>query len=290
MMQQISNVFTTSSTIGDVLKTPCFNGFAQYLLPLEWGYDEKMPLSRVSSLLPYHSHIDANRSVEILNYMYTLAQSGQKIFYKLNRKDAGLFFFKGKPGSPFAVFCPGGAFSYVGSIHEGFPFGIELSKKGYNAFVIQYRTGSAQGACMDLAEGISYIFHQKDQLQVDTNGYSVWGFSAGARMAAYLGTYGPSGFGGDDLPRPSTVVMGYTGHSEYSRNDPPTYVAVGAHDGIANPRVMERRVEKLKSMGIPAEFHMFPSLGHGFGLGIGTTAEGWVDDAIRFWEEHRVKH
>ena len=25
---------------------------------------------------------------------------------------------------------------------------------------------------------------------------------------------------------------------------------------------------------------------HGFGLGIGTSAEGWINDAVKFWEKH----
>ena len=28
----------------------------------------------------------------------------------------------------------------------------------------------------------------------------------------------------------------------------------------------------------------FPNVGHGFGLGTGTSAEGWVRAAIRSWE------
>lgn len=27
--------------------------------------------------------------------------------------------------------------------------------------------------------------------------------------------------------------------------------------------------------------------GHGFGLGIGTDVEGWVEEAAQFWEAHR---
>ena len=30
-------------------------------------------------------------------------------------------------------------------------------------------------------------------------------------MAAWLGSYGPAAFGGDDLPQPSAVIMQYTG-------------------------------------------------------------------------------
>lgn len=53
-------------------------------------------------------------------------------------------------------------------------------------------------------------------------------------MAAWLGSYGPAAFGGDDLPQPSAVIMQYTGHSDYTENDPPTFACVGESDGIAN--------------------------------------------------------
>ena len=33
---------------------------------------------------------------------------------------------------------------------------------------------------------------------------------------------------------PGTVIMQYTGLSEYSESDPPTYACVGDRDGIAN--------------------------------------------------------
>ena len=103
-------------------------------------------------------------------------------------------------------------------------------------------------------------------------------------MAAYLGTYGTAAFGGDDLPQPGAVVMQYTGHSEYSESDPPTFACVGENDGIANWRTMQRRLEAMSAAGIDTEFHHYSGLGHGFGIGIGTVAEGWVDDAVAFWE------
>lgn len=44
-------------------------------------------------------------------------------------------------------------------------------------------------------------------------------------MAAWLGAYGPAGFGEGELPRAAAVIMQYTGHSQYSRLDPlPTHV------------------------------------------------------------------
>lgn len=278
---------TISSTVRDVLNHPAFRGFSRYVLPLEWRYDESMPLSRISSLLPYHNYVDGSRAVGYINDMIDRVALGETIYYGLARKDAGLFFFRGNPGAPFAVVCPGGGFSYVGSVHEGFPHAIELSKKGYNAFVIHYRTGGAQVACEDLAAGIAYIFDNKDSLKVSTAHYSVWGSSAGARMAAYMGSYGPGNFGVADFPRPGVVVMAYTGHSDYTPDDPPAYAVIGTNDAIASPAVMRRRAEHLQAAGIDAEFRLFPNLSHGFGLGIGTSAEGWLEDATRFWEEHR---
>lgn len=95
----------------------------------------------------------------------------------------------------------------------------------------------------------------------------------------------PAAFGGDDLPRPGTVVMQYTGHSEYNPGgEPPTYVCVGDSDNIASWRTMERRVQAIAAMGADTEFRCYPGLGHGFGLGTGTAAQGWIDSAIAFWQ------
>lgn len=100
-----------------------------------------------------------------------------------------------------------------------------------------YRPG-AQTACEDLARAISFVFENAEELEVDTDSYSLWGGSAGARMAAWLGSYGPADFGGAELPQPGAVIMQYTGHSDYTEYDPPTFACVGENDGIANWRTL----------------------------------------------------
>jgi acetyl esterase/lipase len=67
---------------------------------------------------------------------------------------------------------------------------------------------------------------------------------------------------------------------------PPAFVAVGARDAIAPPAVMERRAAALRRAGSDVELHRYPGVGHGFGLGGGTRAEGWIGDAVRFWTKH----
>ncbi len=93
--------------------------------------------------------------------------------------------------------------------------------------------------------------------------------------------------GEKELPRAGAVIMQYTGHSDYTENDPPTYACVGENDGIASWRTMQQRLEQMEALGIDTEFHHYPGLRHGFGIGTGTVAEGWLDEAVAFWEKQK---
>ena len=293
--------FTTNTPVRDVMNHPAFKNFGQFLFPTDFYTPSAgMTIAGADSLLPYHTAIKPDTSAAVLNYLLAETENGRQVFYNIYSENArrrnpalqntGLFFFKGNPGSPFAVICAGGGFVYVGSIHESFPHALELSKKGYNAFALQYRTGSAQAACEDLAAALTFIFKNAAALGVSTDCYSLWGGSAGARMAAYLGSYGPAAFGGAALPKPGAVIMQYTGHSDYTPNDPPTFACVGEKDGIAPWRTMKRRIDNLNAFGIDTEFHKYPNLKHGFGLGISTSAEGWLNDAAAFWQKQIDKN
>lgn len=288
---------TTAMTISDLLTHPAFEGFAEHMLPYDGrSYNENMPLSEMSSLMVYHTHVNPENSVAAINRLIDDASEGKQIFYDFyteeekaadpSKVDTGLFFYRGEEGKPFAVQCAGGAFSYVGSLHESMPHCVEVNKHGYNAFAIKYRVGGEQYAAEDLAAAISFIIENADELGVSPKDYSVWGGSAGARMAADIGSYGTAALGGNVDSKPATVVMAYTGRSSYTPNDPPTYVIVGENDGIANHNTMKKRVDALSALGIDTKFKLCKNLGHGFGIGIGTTAEGWIDDAVQFWKQH----
>ncbi len=287
----------TDGSLRDILNHPAFAGFGRLLLPWDdRSYDENMRLTNFGSLLPYHSHINTGVIVSGLNRMIDDVAKGQTVFYDFYTRSqkqeqaakahTGLFFFRGKPGAPFAIIAPGGGFSYVGSVHEGFPYAEQISKLGYNAFVLKYRAGyGGEVATQDMAAAISYILRNADTLGVSRRQYSVWGSSAGARMAASIGTHGTSRFGSREASKPATVVMAYTGHSDYSAEDPPTFVVVGEQDGIAPPATMERRVAALRNAGVEVAYRKYKGLGHGFGPGTGTSADGWITEAVRFWEK-----
>ena len=288
----VGEAYTVDTKISEVIGDPVFGDFGRLIFPVDSGYYSVDTLGALG--LTWYSNIDPEKTVEIANYMREHALAGETFFYDIYtdeekaadpaKEDTGLFFFRGSPGEKFAVCNAGGGFAYVGAMQDSFPHALELSKKGYNAFALIYRPG-AQTACEDLARAVSFIFEHAGELEVGTDCYSLWGGSAGARMAAWVGSYGAAAFGGDDLPQPGAVIMQYTGHSDYTQNDLPTYACVGENDGIASWRTMENRLHNLEAAGIPTEFHKYPGLGHGFGLGTGTVAEGWIDDAVTFWEE-----
>jgi acetyl esterase/lipase len=290
---------SATSTVGDILRHPAFSGYGRLVLP--WDdrqYDDAMMLSDIGDLLPYHSAVDTRTVLGGLNRMIDDVAADRRVFFDIysdeekradpTRENTGLFFFRGRPGAPFAIVSPGGGFAYVGSVHEGFPYAVEINREGYNVFVLKYRVKmGGRIATEDLAAAISFVFRNSRKLGVAVDGYSLWGSSAGARMAASVGSHGVTSFGGDHVPKPAAVVMAYTAHSDHSGDEPPTYAVVGENDGIASPASMERRVGELRRLAVPVDYRVFPSIGHGFGTGTGTTAEGWIKDAVSFWEKSR---
>ena len=273
-----------------------FSPWGRLLFPADSGYWSGTTLSTLQ--LRWYSHIDAAKTVEIIRYFKAKTLRGEPVFFDIyteaekqrdpRKRNTGLFFFRGKKGAKSAICSAGGGFVYVGAMHDSFPHALELSKRGYNAFALIYRPGS-QTACEDLARAVAFIHEHAGELQLDPTEYSLWGGSAGARMAAWLGSLGTERFGEKKYPRPAAVIMQYTGLSEVHGNEPPTYACVGTADGIASFRVMEDRIRRIKSNGTDAEIEIFEGLPHGFGLGTGTVAEGWIDNAVQVWERNIQK-
>ena len=75
----------TNNSIRDVVSHPSFEGFGQFILPLDnRAYDENMQLRRVGSLLPYHSYVEPEAVVDTINYMINQVAEG-KIIFKIGR-------------------------------------------------------------------------------------------------------------------------------------------------------------------------------------------------------------
>lgn len=284
---------TRETRVQDVIDNPVFGEYGRLIFPVDRTISSELTLENVGDILPWYTYINPDKTVEIVNHLGENAAAGDTVFYDIYTEDektedpqkenTGLFFFRGEPDGKTAICNAGGGFVYVGAMQDSFPHALELSKKGYNAFALIYRPG-AQTACEDLARAIAFLHEHAEELQIDMTDYSLWGGSAGARMAAWLGSYGTESFGEEAYPRPAAVIMQYTGLSEVIGDEPPTYNCVGTSDGIASYRTMEGRIRQIQAQGTDAEIEVFDGLPHGFGLGEGTVAEGWLDNAAAFWE------
>ena len=287
--------YTEDTKVTDVINDEVFDGYGRLIFPVDMQISDNLTLKNINTILPWYSEINTDKTVEIVNYMKEKAGSGQQIFYDiysddekksdLDKQNTGLFFFKGNTGAKSAIVNAGGGFMYVAGMHDSFPHALELSKKGYNAFALIYRPG-ARTACEDLARAIAFLHEHADELGIDMSDYSLWGGSAGARMAAWLGAYGTSAFGEKEYPAPAAVIMQYTGLSQVTGMEPPTYACVGTSDGIASYRSMERYISRIKNNGTNAKIEVLDGLSHGFGLGQNTVADGWLDRAVMFWEDN----
>ncbi len=283
------------STVQEIINDKDFGDFGRLLFPIDRHIDKNMTLEELTSSHVYiwYSYLQVSKTIEIINELKKRSKketifldiySEQEKIKDPSKNNTGLFFLKGKKNAPYAIVNAGGGFMYVAVMHDSLPHALEISKKEYNAFALVYRPNHAYE---DLARAIAYIYDHADVLEVDKNQYSLWGGSAGARMAAQLGmknamTY----FGRSDIPSCQSIIMQYTGYTKVSKRDAPSYACVGTHDSIADYHIMQERSKYLNSIHIPSICHVYKGLSHGFGLGIGTIAEGWINEAIEFWEKN----
>lgn len=179
------SLFSENSKIEDVISAKTFYDFGRLLFPTNKHYYSGDTLGQLS--LVYYSKLSSKVTVEIVNTLYNQSAKGQTVFYDIyseeekradpQKRNTGLFFFKGNKNEKFAILNAGGAFAYVGAMQDSFPHALELSKLGYNAFALIYRP-DPQKACEDLSRAINFIFENAKELEVDTNDYSLWGGSA----------------------------------------------------------------------------------------------------------------
>ncbi|MDY4138436.1 MAG: hypothetical protein SOY30_03720 [Eubacteriales bacterium] len=152
------------------MEDPAFGSYGRLLFPVDEGCYGGDTLG--SLRLTWYSHIDPDMTVDIVNSLKARAQAGEAVFYDIyteaekaadpDKRDTGLFFFRGEPGARFAVCSAGGGFAYVGAMHDSFPHALTLSRMGCNAFALSYRPG-AQTACEDLSRAIRFIFDHAEE-------------------------------------------------------------------------------------------------------------------------------
>ena len=305
---------TGTSSFQYVEKHPAFVQFSSFIQP--WKDKPRVYLMSNLSIdwVSKDNHVDAASVVDGFNFIIDEAEK-QNIYYDFytqeeiaedsSKDETGLLFIPGEKDAPVAIISAGGAFKSVCMFLEAFPVAQELHEMGYNVFMLKYRVnpdGGMEKADMDRQEkyanedygrAMQYIFQNQEKLGVQMENYSVWGFSAGGRLTQLWGLENDFGYDHYEIPKPTAMMLVYSGwYDEHFKGQyatqPATYFAYLDNDdviGAENVSAIERYIEELRSLNIPTDVHVYHEAKHGFGAGIGTDAEGWVTDAVAFWEE-----
>ena len=253
-----------------------------------------------------------------LNRLLQIGSTGEPYVYPLEPEPVSLVHFPVPGKAPFVLICAGGAYCSVAATVEAFPIATKLNQLGYHAFSLKYRTGQEKlltAPMEDLANAIRYIHAHGQQLGVDTQNYAVCGMSAGGHLAGTLLAESFAGIYGD-LPKPAAVFLGYpvvsmgpdthtlsgrmllgeqpaesTVHAysidrQIHAQTPPVYFWQCREDAVVPFRNSQLLQAALEQHQIPHCYRIFEGPAHGWGLGGGTAAEGWVEEAAAFWMEH----
>ena len=217
-----------------------------------------------------------------------------------------------KPNGMAMIVCPGGAFRALSIQSEGTDVARWLNTKGITAFVLKYRLvpehiASMQQAMEDIRtqnskridslnapyvplavsdgrEAVKYVRSHAADLGLHPNRIGIMGFSAGGTVAASVAlTY-------DTTSRPdfAAPVYAYCGAIEGNQvpaDAPPLFLAFSQDDFISdgNPALYQR----WKTLGRPAEMHVFPDGGHGYGIRKqGKASDGWENRLAEWLNYH----
>ncbi len=203
------------------------------------------------------------------------------------------------------VVCPGGAYGMLATDHEGRQIAQWLNNLGVLAVMLEYRLGPKYHhpvEMMDAQRAVRYVRAHAADLNVSPDRIGIWGFSAGGHLASTVATHFDDGDSNSADPidrvssRPDFAVLTYPvirpegPASEWSfknllgehpdpkvveslSNDtmvtprtPPTFLVHSDDDDGVYPENSIRFYLALRKAHVPAELHVYPSGGHGYGL------------------------
>ncbi|MCX8157997.1 MAG: alpha/beta hydrolase [Verrucomicrobiae bacterium] len=186
--------------------------------------------------------------------------------------------------------CPGGAYHILAWDLEGTEVAEWLNSIGVNAVLLKYRVPIRknrerwEAPLEDAQRAMGLVRARAREWNLDPERLGVLGFSAGGHLCALLSCrhasrhYAPVDEADKLSCRPDFTVLVYPAYLTVpkendaiapeltiSSNLPPTFLVQTQDDGV--------RVENsvyyylaLKKAGVPAELHLYPRGGHGYGL------------------------
>ena len=223
---------------------------------------------------------------------------------------------------------PGGGYARVCSEREGEPIAQAFMPHGFNAFVLHYSVGKKPFPLhlIQASMAIKHIRDNAEKYNIDPDKVFVVGFSAGGHLAASLGTmwdlkdiydrismpYGynkPSGMmliypvishkfhsiSFDNLAMnkeaPEELLEYYSIENHISEKTSPAFILHTSNDQVVNVKNSLLLAEKMASLGLKFELHIYPDAPHGIALGNEITKGGeekFNNPSIAKWVENSV--
>ncbi|MEO1995788.1 MAG: alpha/beta hydrolase [Planctomycetaceae bacterium] len=205
------------------------------------------------------------------------------------------------------IICPGGGYNILALDLEGVEVARWLNGIGVTGLVVQYRVPRSRTLpkhalpLKDAQRAIRLARHHSAEWKIRSDRIGMLGFSAGGHLTAVAGTQFSTASVDQDDPlaahscRPDFLMLIYPAYlnapgsetqlsSECSvhKNTPPTLMIHTADDGISATNSIAFFLA-LKRAKIPAELHIYPSGGHGYGLRTSRHAVSSWPDRARHW-------
>lgn len=197
---------------------------------------------------------------------------------------------KRKANGTAVLVCPGGGYTILAMDLEGTEISQWLNSLGVTAVLLKYRVPTRTGdtnhilPLQDAQRALGLTrFHARDW-KLDPHRIGVIGFSAGGHLMAHLCSdcerreY-PAVDAADEVScRPDFAIGIYPAYLVQEKhktqlvaeihvtsNTPPTFLAQ-TEDDIVHPECALTYWLALKNAKVPAELHLYPEGGHGYGL------------------------
>ena len=213
-----------------------------------------------------------------------VTQQGERVVSNVHKPTLTLYLpSKDQVTGAGVIIAPGGGHRELWSDHEGHNLGKWLQRRGIAGFVLKYRLAEEANskytvddhALADMQRAIRLVRSRAESWHLKPDCIGAIGFSAGGEIVALSGMKFDDGDEeSNDLVerqpcRPDFQGLVYPGRSrryEPHKNSPPVFIACGFRDRPDISHGMAEVYLKFKSVGVPAELHIFAKAGHGFGV------------------------
>lgn len=207
-----------------------------------------------------------------------------------------------------------------GELREGVATAAQLHELGYTVFVLRHSIWldlENNGPLRDLGRAVQFIDQHAQQFAVQRENYALFGYSSGGHLIGLFSSEQPYGYKAYGVPQPGALVLSYavndfsevkpvyhaimdTGvwdwryywssiSSVVTQEFPPVYFWYGENDWVLPLMVSGAQgpalQKALEEHDVPYAMRVYANASHAVGTGRGTDAEGWITDAVAFWEQ-----